>query len=120
MLPLISLVLQARVDDELVQSILDSLHHHRIQHGVAIVSTFASLIVPDVASAFEQADRDLKPKIKRSTSLRLRLSPRPTPTHSPSQTPRSLSPTQRLDLEVPKHVKKSKKRHVLHPHELLL
>lgn len=114
MLPLISLVLQARVDDELVQSILDSLHHHRIQHGVAIVSTFASLIVPDVASAFEQADRDLKPKIKRSTSLR--LSPRPTPTHSPSQTPRSLSPTQRLDLEVPKHVKKSKKRHVLHLH----
>lgn len=111
-------VLQAKEDEEVVQSILEALHHHRVQHGVAIASTLAALVVPSISGAFEKADHNLKPKIKvkRSASLRyaLRRSPRPSPMNSPRLPSRSL--TDKLDLEVPKHVKKSRKRQVLHLH----
>ena len=114
--PVVYLVLQAKEDNELVQSILDALHHHRVQHGVAIASSLAALVVPSISSAFEQADHGLKPKVKRSLSQRytLRRSPRPSPKNSPHLSSRSV--TDKLDLEVPKHVKKSRKRHVLHLH----
>ena len=113
-------VLQAKEDNELVQSILDALHHHRVQHGVAIASTLAALVVPSISSAFEQADHGLKPKVKRSLSQRytLRRSPRPSPRPSPKNSPHlpSRSVADKLDLEVPRHVKKSRKRRVLHLH----
>lgn len=110
------LVLQAKEDEAVVQSILEALHHHRVQHGVAIASSLAALVVPSISSAFEKADHNLKPKVKRSASLRyaLRRSPRPSPMNSPRLPSRSL--TDKLDLEVPKHVRKSRKRRVLHLH----